>query len=187
MRYLRFIVLFLMLNSIATEVSSATKVKPLIDSEQKLLGDDKGLLLIGLETSRDLKSIHLSGPTNIILTSEHIKSGSQYLLVDLKAGIYTIKKIRLDNVRYLKFKDTENWEFSIKPGVINYVGHFELVQMGFFASSGAAVELVNRSSEALQFLQLEYPSTLKRNRIKYAGPGEDDFFDFLYRKKMIAE
>lgn len=158
--------------------SCATQVTSIKANQNKQLDQGKGFLLLGVETNRNLKLIRISGPENIELSSKDIKSGTNYLLVDLESGTYTIDRVSLDQYWYLDLDDEEQWEFEVVPGKISYVGHFELVRRGYWFASTSA-ELVNRSSEALEFLEDDYKDILANNKIEYAGPGQDPFFKFL--------
>ncbi|TQV88404.1 hypothetical protein [Aliikangiella coralliicola] len=175
MRLSLFLLVALLLNACATRVTS---LKP---NEVKQLEQDKGFILLGVETNRDLKLIKISGPQSIKLSSKDIKEGTNYLLVDLEAGTYTIDRVKLDDIFYMKFEEEENWEFEILPGQISYVGHFEMSRRdsAYFWRVYADAELENRSSEALEFLEEKYPELLKVHKVKYAGPGQDRFFEFL--------
>jgi len=162
--------------------SCATQVTSIKSGENKVLEEGRGFILLGVETNRDLKQIKISGPTDIILSSKDIKEGSNYLIVDLTAGEYIIDQVRLDNYWRVDFDDEEYWNFTITEGKINYVGHLELTRRGKW-SPWTRTELVNRSSEALEFLESSYATLLKNNPIIYEGPGEDRFYEFLNEMK----
>ena len=155
----------------------STKVTTIAKNEDKLLDPNSGFFLLGIETNRNMKFIEISGPTDIQLTAKDLKEGTNYLLIDLSAGNYAVERVQLGNYRYISLEDEENWKFSVVPGQINYVGHLELntSQNAFYSSA----ELVNRSSEALQFLEKEFSAILTNRKLKYGGPGEDAFFDFI--------
>ncbi|WP_199608843.1 hypothetical protein [Flocculibacter collagenilyticus] len=160
----------------------ATKVTSLNSDADKALTEDMGFLLIGVQTNQDLKSILISGPQNIELSSQDIKKGTNYILIDLEVGQYTIDKLQLDNYWRLFLDDEEHWQFSVKSGQINYVGHLEVVKHGFW-NPITAVELVNRSSESLEFLESSFPTILANRELIYGGPGQDRFFNFLKSQK----
>ncbi|WP_371196245.1 hypothetical protein [Glaciecola sp. SC05] len=139
---------------------------------------DKGYLLIGVETNRDLKSISISGPDNISLSHTDLNAGTNFILVDLSVGNYEINRITLDHWFRINLKDEENWQFTISSQSINYVGHLEIVNRGFFSTS-ARLELVNRSTEALEFMEDNFPTIYESKTLSYGGPGEDLFLEYL--------
>lgn len=139
---------------------------------------DKGYLLIGVETNRDLKSISISGPDRISLSHKDLNAGTNFILVDLSVGEYEIDRITLDRWFRINLKDGENWQFTISSQSINYVGHLEIVNRGFFSSS-ARLELINRSTEAVEFMETNFPNINDSKTLSYGGPGEDFFFDYL--------
>jgi len=181
MRLCFVLILSVFLNACATQVST------LQSGEQKELEQGKGFVLLGIETNTNLKSVQISGPQKIKLSSQDIKEGVNFLLIDLKAGQYTIDHISLGSVRNIDLDDELTWDFVVEPGKISYVGHLEwdsteynyyyrwLVQY--------RVELVNRSTEALEFLEENHSKILAKNAIVYGGPGEDRFFALLENLK----
>lgn len=167
-----FVILALLLTSCATTVTTIKK------DQDRVLNNNSGYLLLGIETNRNLKTIRISGPQTIELSSADIKKGNNYLFIDLEAGQYTIDKIRLDKYWFVELDDEEYWDFEVKPNQISYVGHMEIVRHWFWGGATNA-ELVNRSSEALEFLEDKYPNILTTRSVTYGGPGEDAFFEFL--------
>lgn len=165
-----FILVLLLLVGCSSQVRSI-KTDALVP-----LAQNQGYLLLGVETNSDLDYILIDGPKRIRLSSEDLRTGTNYLLVDLPAGRYTIEKVRLS--RYWKFDldDADNWQFNIDAQKISYVGHFEFVSSGFWWNMFARLELVNRSSEALAFMEQSFPGTLSGFTLVYRGPGQDPFF-----------
>lgn len=141
------------------------------------LSHGKGYLLIGVETNRTLKSIEISGPQNIALAHQDLKQKKNYILIDVKAGKYAIDRIRMDNYWRVELDDEKNWEFEIQENKINYVGHIELETEGWWQPY-YDVELVNKASFAIEYLENDFARLLASKAIKYAGPGEDNFFNY---------
>ncbi|WDE00598.1 hypothetical protein [Thalassomonas actiniarum] len=169
--------LFLLLAT-ALLCSCATRVTSLQNDQNLVLKQGKGYVLFGIQTNQNLKTINISGPQNIQLTSKDIKEGTNYLLVDIEAGTYTIDRLMLDNYWELVFDDEESWQFDVSADEISYVGHLEVVRRGHWYPR-INIELVNRSSEALEFLEENYSNILMTNSVVYGGPGQDRFFEFL--------
>ncbi len=162
--------------------SCATQVTSIKLDNNRVLESGRGFVLLGIQTNRNLKSILIDGPQNIELSSADIKQGTNYLLVDLEAGIYTVHKVRLDNYWRVDLDDEEYWTFEVMSDQISYVGHLEIVRRGYW-SLITNTELVNRSSEALQFLEEKYPKLLASRNLTYGGPGNDNFFQYLAASK----
>lgn len=172
MQFFRIIITALLLNGCASTVTSIKQDKDIT------LSPDKGYLLLGIQTNLDLKSIRISGPQDIELSSKDIKEGSNYFLLDLDAGQYTLDQLKLDSYWRRKLTDEEHWKFDVAPGEISYVGHLEVITWGYWYPI-TKTELVNRSSEALEFLEKNFPTILTNRAINYGGPGQDGFFQFL--------
>ncbi len=162
--------------------SCATQVKTLKEDKDLKLSDQTGYILFGIDTNQNLKSLLLNGEQKIRLTHKNLRKGSNYLLVDLKAGTYYIEKVNFSFGWSGWFKNQEFWNITIKPQQINYVGHLEVSTDGDW-SLKAATELVNRSSEALEFMEKNFPNILNSRKMVYGGPGEDDFFEVAIKKE----
>lgn len=163
-----------------------SKVTSITQDKVKILTPDKGYLLLGIETNLDLKSIRILGQEYIELSPKDLKEGSNYFLLDLEAGRYTIDQVKLNNYWRRKLTDDEYWQFEVIPGKINYVGHLEINTWGHW-SPITSTELVNRSSEALELLEEKFPNILTNRSLIYGGPGEDVFFDFVAEQFQVEE
>ena len=166
----------LLLSSCATSVSSIKSDATNVENAKSL--NDRGYLLIGVETNRSLKNIFIIGEENIKLSHEDLRMGTNYILIDLAAGDYLISNIALNDYQKLLLDDKDNWRFEIKPKTISYIGHLELASRGFF-NRGIRIELVNRSTEALEFMEDNFPTILSAQEMHFGGPSEDYFFRYL--------
>jgi len=175
---------WLLLTFLSLIGSCSTTVTSIKVGDNKTLKEGEGFILLGIETNLDLKKIVIEGAQNIELSSADIKAGTNYLLVDLKHGDYTIGQIHLNRYWRLHFEDDEEWAFRIEPGQINYVGHLELNRRGYYHKRTRA-ELVNRASEAVNFLEDNYSILMQNNTVVYGGPGQDFFLDF--REEFLAK
>lgn len=158
--------------------SCSTTVTSIRQDQAPVLSEDRGYVLLGIQTNRDLKSIWINGPQTISLSSSDVKQGTNYLLVDLKAGVYKINKVYIDNYVGFRFDNKDYWSFEVNPKQITYVGHLEIVQRGYYYFWTYA-ELVNRASEALEFIEDKYPNLLSEYRVVYGGPGIDYLYEYL--------
>ncbi|WP_105167818.1 hypothetical protein [Pseudoalteromonas sp. T1lg23B] len=151
--------------------SCATTVTSIKTDQNQQLSQDKGYVLLGIQTDLSLKAIKITGPQDIFLSYKDLRAGTGYFLLDLPAGLYTIERIDISNYWYTSLlEDSKYWQFEIHPDNINYVGHLEFA---------LGAELVNRSSEAVEFLEDEFPNLLDKQSLHYSGPGEDGFFKLL--------
>lgn len=139
------------------------------------LDSDTGYLLIGIESNVGLENIFISGARSFRLSREDIQQGTNYFLLEMPQGSYSIERIKANQWRY--FDLTEGyWDFFVSPGVVSYVGHLN-VGLVNARSQISELELENRSSEALAFMEASFPAILENRKIRYHGPGEDRFFE----------
>ncbi|WHI47300.1 hypothetical protein [Microbulbifer sp. VAAF005] len=153
-----------------------TPVKPIVDGQNNSLDLDEGFLLVAIDTNFNLDKIKIKGAKHFFLSRENLHSGSNYILFKAPAGEYRFDKIFL-GYAFSYDLDEEYWSFQINPGVISYVGHLAVDQSLF--QFRARIELENRSTEALEFLEESFPELIKIKNIQYAGPGKDDFFEIV--------
>ncbi len=170
-RFAAILAVAILVNACASKVTNLKK-----DSDIPLT-EEQGYVLLGIETNRDLYQIILDGPSRIRLTSEDLAEGDNYILAELKAGEYSIDKLYIDINRFYRFDDEDNFKFTVKPGRVSYVGHLETVTAGYWFPR-TYLQLDNRSSQALVFMQEEFPNILSKRKLYYGGPGEDSFLAF---------
>jgi hypothetical protein len=161
----------------------AKNVSSIKTDQDKILNNESGYLLIGIETNRDLKGINISGSTNILLSSKDLRRGSNFILIDLTAGRYVIEKIQLDNYWRVEMEDDDYWDIEVLPGKVNYVGHINIGTSGFWARS-SHIELINKSSYAIEFMEEKFPNILAKREIHYGGPGNDTFLNYINNQKV---
>ncbi len=176
---LKLLVVALLISSCSSNV---TTVKDDID----VLSDSGyGYLLLGLDTERTLHEISIDGSKNVFLSSNDLRPGENYLLIELPLGKYNIRKIHLDNYRYFKL-DKEKWSFEVKENTISYAGDLAIrviefsrrSRNGISRSVNADIVLENNSSFALEFLESTYKQILENREVVYSGPGEDSFLSY---------
>lgn len=153
--------------------STVTSIKNDVDIP---LSNTKGYALFSVETNLGLKSIHISGEESISLTYQDLRTGTNYFLIDLEGGKYSFDKIRMQYRIRTTLKDGY-WDFEVNPNTISYVGHLKVVRPNIF-SGVSNVELENRSSEALAYMEKSFPNILNNRKMTYEGPGEDPFIQF---------
>lgn len=106
-------------------------------------------------------------------------SGDQYFLYELKPGRYEWKEFRSPRGKYYQMYwrlrgavDSERRRFTIEPGVINYAGFLGLNRVSW---NWTEIQLVNRSSMAIEHLRENHPELLDRYSFRYGGFQRDDF------------
>lgn len=130
-------------------------------------------LIVGFDTEAQVESLTLRGLlSKTIIVPENMNHGS-YLVYKLRVGSYRITSLET-GVRTHKLNKDYDWGFDIKPGCINYIGHFLIDDFRW----KKAVELVNRSSF---FIEAFYgnESFDDNTSLCYSGPGKDSFIDFF--------
>lgn len=167
-----FVIIFFLSGCVVNRVSSIRT-----DEVVPLTGES-GYLLIGVQTRDDLNFVDLEGPKSVRLSDKDLRSGTNYILIELPAGQYTISDLELGSARRIIFEDKENWQIEVQQQRINYVGHLEVRTYGYWIPV-AYTELQNRSSQALEFLQRDFPVILAGYPLSYGGPGEDHFLPYI--------
>lgn len=153
-------------------VSKVSSIKLDVDSD---LGKQSGYLLIGIESNIGLENIFIEGEKSFRLSREDLQKGTNYFLIEMPQGNYNFEKIKTS--RWLRYElEDEYWEFKVQQGVVSYIGHLKVEGRGFW-SRQLNLELENRSSEALAFMENDFPTILQNRKIRYGGPGEDKFFE----------
>lgn len=156
-----------------------SKINTLTNDVDKIIDEDSGYLLLSVSTNFPLHGINIEGEKKLRLSADNLTPGSKYILVDVPAGTYNIDQIKYNNYLYLAL-DEKLWTFDVKAGEISYVGNLDIYTNLQVAWQKAGQPLLkNRSSDALQFMELNFPTLLKARKLKYRGPGEDNFFQFV--------
>jgi hypothetical protein len=135
-----------------------------------------GYLLIAVETDRSLKAIEIDGPRDIALSHLDLTSGSNYILVDMPAGEYEITRIEINGFYSLTLLDPKLWKVEVQANTVSYVGDLEISASGFWSRT-SSVKLMNRSAEALQLMQEQYPNIMEQRLMTHGGPGDDYFLE----------
>ena len=155
-----------------------------IKTDGKLeLTPGRGYLLLGVDTDISLGNMNIVGEQNIFLSYEDLQRGKNYHLVQLDAGDYKISRIHLSYQYYFNLHSS-GFDFTIKPGVINYVGDM-WVERAHLYGGGTRFHLLNKSSIALEYMQENFPQVISHSKLVYAGPGEDPFLE--YAETLVSD
>jgi len=178
----------LMINNIRTYLSviliiiisgCVTKIESIKTDTVRVLDEEMGYLFITISSNASFTKFAISGQKNIALTKPDFHNNVNYYLVPVPAGQYQIKQFGMKYGGKYKFNrkhDDELWGFEVKPGVISYVGELRVRRLLYIFST---FELINNSSQALEYLEGKYPNVLAKRTIEYHGPGSDSFFDLF--------
>lgn len=160
-------------------ISKVTSIK--VDKDRKL-DEEMGYLLMAVDTNVDLKSITVIGERNFKLTSEDLRRGSNYILIDMPEGSYHISQVNQRNWlgEYYVTLEEEYWTVNIERGKVSYIGDMT-IRSSRFNLSGRFI-LVNKSSFALEFMEREFPNILANRTMVYRGPGKDTFLKNVTQK-----
>lgn len=155
----------------------AQEIEGISKDVDKKLAENNGYLLIGIDTNRGLHQLLIGGNKSLMLTDKDLQPGSNYILVDVPAGKYQIDDIRFGRRIYMELKEGY-WDFEVKADQVSYIGDLYIETSGFWYVSSAQVLLENRSTSALMFLEKEFPNILSSRKVRYSGPGEDNFLEY---------
>ena len=155
-----------------------TQVKNLKTDQDTGLTDGKGYLFMAVDTNTDLEKIDIEGTKYAQITKTDLLAGSNFILFELPAGNYQFYKISKKYAYFNLKNKNDYWSFTITDGVISYIGTLVAKSNFLFAD----FEMLNQSSIALEYLESNFPNLLKERKIIYAGPGEDNFLNFVSNK-----
>ena len=161
---------------------SSIPIKTLKQDQDVLNNAEKqGYIVLGVNSDFSISSIVIEGESDFVIDSSIPSEGRSYFIAPVPKGKYKISRISLSRIRYFDLDFEEfSFSFSIEPNKINYVGELSLRNA---SGDYAYFELVNRSSLALEFLELKYPTILSNKSLIYKGPGKDSFFELVSDKK----
>ena len=151
-------------------IACSQKVTSLKTTAPVALAENNGYLLLSVDSVINLERLNVSGAKSFHLGADDLTKGKHYILVDLPAGDYKITSVKFNHWLLLKLNDGL-WNFKVQPGQISYIGELQL--------KGWAPELENRASMALQYLEQNHADLLKKFSVRYSGPGDDHYFEFV--------
>jgi hypothetical protein len=131
------------------------------------------ILLFAIDTSDHIKAIHISGPSSTVIEPK------PYQFIELSPGEYEITKLEVSD-GYFDLTDMEHeiWNFRVKSGAINYVGHFQVKDL---YDNRYSFSLENKSTLVLEYLEINYANFLDSKKLFFGGLDSDNFFDFVDR------
>ncbi|WAJ72434.1 hypothetical protein [Catenovulum adriaticum] len=159
--------------------SVAIKPSTQIDIHDKQGKQYTGYILMGFDTLSHIEAVHIDGVINLTYEPDSAQLDNQFVLAQVPIGSYTFTQVETGIKKY-ELNDELKWDFDVSPGRINYIGNLEIqehLMLGYYQKN--VVELVNKSSFAIQYLQATKPSLLKNIKLVYQGPGNDTFIDYV--------
>lgn len=141
------------------------------------LGENSGYLLVGVNLNYAVNNIQVRGPKDVMFTRDDLDQINNYFLVEMPAGKYNFEKIRLLYGYYYNL-ESGYWDFEVKPGEISYVGHLRIASRGNWFSI-QSISLENKSTDALEYMQDNYKNILAARKLRFRGPGDDKFLDYV--------
>ncbi|AWB67979.1 hypothetical protein C2869_16800 [Saccharobesus litoralis] len=176
--------LLLLVSSLSLLVSCSQTLTPLERDSTKHEQTNRltGFLLFAVQTDSYIKHVNISGILPLRYSPKSAEQGNAYVLAEVPVGYYAFSSVET-GVFDIEANDEHLWGFDIDPGVINYVGNLELLSQVKWCDSCFRLELANKSSFALEYLELAHPELLERTQVVYKGPGQDSFIEFAMAMK----
>lgn len=174
--------LFALLLTLVMLSACSTKLKTIKDDAPVNIKMNEGYLMVGLDTNANLNKIRIAGRKSVTFTRQDLRVGSNFILTTVPAGEYHFKRIVFQ--QGYRNLDEVALKFTIEPGKINYVGNIELRQNPW--SWYSTFLMLNQTSMALEFLQESFPKMLATNKVRYGGPGKDNFFNVIGDKPLTS-
>ena len=177
----------------ATVTGCSTLVVRVDPSQPVALADDEGLLVLQIDTDLEIEKIALRG----LVIDEPIVPGRHLWVARVQAGSYSWRSIRIGGdgrypgnyrIRRRNYSRSEEIEFEIEPGVLNYVGD-AIIRKGevTFRGSWISVRVRNHAAMALRQIERDYPDLLGRIAIRTAETGNDSFFEYYATERARLE
>ncbi|RVU32003.1 hypothetical protein EOE67_19295 [Rheinheimera riviphila] len=160
----------LLLISTVVLFACSQQVSSIKSSTHDSVSVNGGYLLLSVDSDVDLEELKVAGQKNFFLGAADLTAGNHYILIDLPAGHYQIESVKL-NQRWQLHLKSGFWNFRVQHGQISYIGELQL--------KGRIPELENRASMALQYLEQHHAALLNNYQVRYSGPGEDHYFEYV--------
>jgi dipeptidyl aminopeptidase/acylaminoacyl peptidase len=154
----------------STAFAGVHKVQP---GEDVTLGPDEGLLLIAVDSTHELTSIRIERDGAVfghgMLKGVDIGRTTQLFVAQI--GRYRWKTATRGDLGW-DLGDDDEYEFEVKPGVVNYPGDL------IFRSAGGyrvTMDIANRGLVAIDWLQKEHPALWRTYGMAFTGHYPDPF------------
>jgi hypothetical protein len=167
------------------------------------LAEDEGLLVVHVDSDAPLELL-AAGDVAVV---EDLAKGRYVWIVRLKSGRYAWTQIafapgeitpevarrcirdrvaRINPLRDLYGVDRTEFEFDVKPGMLNYAGEL-ILRVDYHSYCKVAYRMTirnrNHSAMALRSLLATHPAYLEALPIRHAGRSGDGFLEFYSRER----
>jgi len=142
-----------------------------------------GVLAIVINSDISFQNLRLIRPHDAFsaIAARYVPSGRTVRFVEMPAGEYQWVRVDVSENGYMRYwipldNDKEQrYHFTIKPGVINYPGDFEVGTDSRSFENRYYIQLIDRSAMLLEELHPEQRKMLDTTGWIYTGPGSDEF------------
>lgn len=172
-KYLGILSLILFLSSCTHKMSYVNH------DEVSHVPEGNGLVVIGLTTNSPYYKLNISGKTSTDIEYDLLKKADPFIVVSLPFGDYEFERVWLNKYQYVELNDSDNkqnWKFSVRENEITYVGNLAVSRK---LGNRFYIRIINRSSEAFEFLDKGYSDVLKSKKIRFSGSEKDNFMAYL--------
>lgn len=153
-----------------------------------------GVLVIVINSDISFQDLRLTRPHDAFsaIAARSVPSGRTVRFVEMPAGEYQWVRVDVSDNGYMRYwipldKDKEQrYYFTIKPGVINYPGDFEVGTDSRSFDDSYFIQLIDRSAMLLEELHPEQRRMLDTTGWIYTGPGSDEFPGY-FQSLVIAQ
>lgn len=157
----------------------SSSVKSVKTEQNQVLAPNEGYLLLSVNSNIQLDSMKIFGAKTLFITKEDLKAGANYILLPVPAGDYRLAEVDQPGMYYTSLNNEKGiWSFTIEAGKINYVGNFTF-ESYYVDNASFTAFLENRGSEGFKYMQEKFPSLLKQHSMRFAGNGDDFFFQYI--------
>ncbi|MDU0353669.1 hypothetical protein RS130_06745 [Paraglaciecola aquimarina] len=159
----------------------ARTIVPVIESSKQnsaVLSANQGYILFAVQSDSYIEKVNIGGLRPLVYRPKSSGKLDTYILAAVPPGNYYFSSVETGRGEF-DSDDEHDWDFKIKANAINYVGNLELLSRYKWCEYCFRVELSNKSSFAIEYLESEHPQLLNQYDLVYQGPGSDNFFEYI--------
>lgn len=136
-----------------------------------------GYLLFAVQSEAYIEKVNILGAISLSYSPNNDKQENAYILAEVPIGYYKFTGVKT-GMYEIKANSEHTWSFNIESNTINYVGNLELLSKAKWCDNCFRLELANKSSFAIEYLESTHSELLAKTPLVYKGPGKDDFIEF---------
>ncbi|WP_111980280.1 hypothetical protein [Algibacillus agarilyticus] len=159
-------------------VGCSQTLKPMTTQQSANSSTSKltGYILFGLQSDAHIEHINIMGVPPLTYSPKNSLQHNHFILAEIPVGFYAFSSVET-GLGLIEADGDHAWSFKIDSQKINYVGHLELQSL-FKWCHCYRLQLANKSSFAVEYLQQTHTELLQQTDLVYKGPGSDTFIDF---------